>query len=116
MLRSNLAMSCYSMFTSASIPFPFLVFIKAMPFLEGTRLVVTHIGFPHPKSASYVGNPHQLLKNKACWFSRKQWNRKTSPCPSLQFSSYTCYKTRITLVSYSSPSHVALFHCPPRKC
>ncbi|WVZ26009.1 hypothetical protein V8G54_004553 [Vigna mungo] len=56
-------MSCSSMFTSASIPSPSIVSIKTTLFFTGHSLVVTHDGFPHPKSASYIGNLHQLAQH-----------------------------------------------------
>lgn len=35
-----------------------------------TTAVVSHVGFPHPTSASYIGKLHQLLKPITFFFLR----------------------------------------------
>ncbi|KAL4650367.1 hypothetical protein ACB092_01G082800 [Castanea dentata] len=62
-LHSNLAISCSSKVTQASIPSPNLVSAKITRFMNNEPLepmLLTHIGFPHPKSASSNPKLHQL--------------------------------------------------------
>ena len=59
----NLPMSSSIKLIHASIP-PLvpLLSMKRIRFLKGRLADPTHIGFPHPKSASYKGNLQKLVK------------------------------------------------------
>lgn len=73
----NLTMSSSVNCTLASIPSPDTVL--SVKFLKVKLGEPAHIGFPHPKSASYIGSPHKLVKVK----------RTTSPLATL----WTCSPT-----------------------
>ncbi|KAG5521933.1 hypothetical protein RHGRI_034226 [Rhododendron griersonianum] len=88
-------MSSAFKFTHASIPSPECVSMKTTRFLNGIGAVLTHTGFPHPKSASYKGNLHKLVK----------FNETISPLvnmEALSFKVFKCLSPSPSIRTYSS--------------
>jgi hypothetical protein len=51
-LLSSKAIISWLIVNHTSIPFPYLLSRKTMKFLIEILAMLTHVGFPHPKSAS----------------------------------------------------------------